>query len=285
MSALPLVTLTSTALGACVGATLALTGAGGAIIAVPLLMFGLRLSVIEAAPIGLLAVASSALLGAVLGLRAGIVRYRAAGLIAVAGMLMTPAGLWVARRVPNTPLTVLFAAVLAYVAVQMYRRAAGVPAPAAVASGSGSSSGSASMSVPCRLDATCGRLIWTLPCARVLTMWGAAAGFLSGLLGVGGGFVIVPALRRSTDLPMQSIVASSLGVIALVSMTGVMSAAWQGHMDWPVALPFAAGAVGAMLIGREFAKRLSGPKLQQGFAVIAGAIAVGLIVKVALIVV
>jgi uncharacterized membrane protein YfcA len=57
------VTLTSTALGACVGATLSLTGAGGAIIAVPLLMFGVQLSVLQAAPIGLLAVASSAALG------------------------------------------------------------------------------------------------------------------------------------------------------------------------------------------------------------------------------
>jgi uncharacterized protein len=271
MSALPFVTLTSTALGACVGATLALTGAGGAIIAVPLLMFGLQLSVIEAAPIGLLAVASSAMLGAFLGLRAGIVRYRAAGLIAAAGMLMTPAGLWAARHMPNTPLTVLFAGVLACVAVQMYRRA----------SGSHGASSSAQF-VPCRLDTACGRLVWTLPCARVLAMWGAVAGFLSGLLGVGGGFVIVPALKRSTDLPMQTIVASSLGVIALVSMTGVVSSALQGHMDWPIALPFAVGAVCAMLIGRAFARRMSGPRLQQGFAVIAGLIAFGLLARVAL---
>jgi uncharacterized protein len=269
MNALSFVTMASTVLGACVGATLALTGAGGAIIAVPLLMFGLHLSVIQAAPIGLLAVASSAAFGAILGLRAGIVRYRAAGLIAAAGMLMTPAGLWAARRVPNTPLTILFAVVLAYVAVQMHRRASTSHRPS-----------SSLTSVPCRLDSACGRLIWTLPCARVLAMWGALAGFLSGLLGVGGGFVIVPALRRSTDLPMQSIVASSLAVIALVSLTGVASSAIQGHMDWPVAIPFATGAVCAMLIGRAFARRLSGPRLQQGFAVIAGIIAFGLVIKV-----
>jgi len=65
--------LTSAALGACAGATLALTGAGGASVAVPLPMVGLPLSVIQAAPIGLLAVASSAALGAFLGLRSGIV--------------------------------------------------------------------------------------------------------------------------------------------------------------------------------------------------------------------
>lgn len=271
MSALSFIVLTSVVLGACVGATLALTGAGGSIIAVPLLMFGLRLSVVEAAPIGLLAVASSAMLGTFLGLRAGIVRYRAAGLIAAAGMLMVPAGLWAARHVPNTPLTVLFACVLAYVAVQMYRRASGSYAAPASAS-----------FVPCRLDTTCGRLIWTLPCARVLAMWGALAGFLSGLLGVGGGFVIVPALKRSTDLPMQTIVASSLGVVALVSVSGVVSSTLLGHMNWAIAIPFAAGAVGAMLIGRRFAAHLSSSRLQQGFAVIAGVIAFGLVVKVLL---
>jgi uncharacterized protein len=113
-------------------------------------------------------------------------------------------------------------------------------------------------------------------------MWGALAGFLSGLLGVGGGFVIVPALKRSTDLPMQTIVASSLGVVALVSVSGVVSSTLLGHMNWAIAIPFATGAVGAMLIGRRFAAHLSSSKLQQGFAVIAGVIAFGLVVKVLL---
>ena len=62
-------------LGAIIGAILALTGAGGGILAVPLLVFGLGLSMVEAAPIGLLAVGLAASVGAVLGLRQGIVRY------------------------------------------------------------------------------------------------------------------------------------------------------------------------------------------------------------------
>ena len=68
----------SMALGGCVGLILGLTGAGGAIMAVPLLVFGLHLQVAQAAPIALLAVGLSAALGAVLGLRKGQVRYRAA---------------------------------------------------------------------------------------------------------------------------------------------------------------------------------------------------------------
>ncbi|TPQ31056.1 hypothetical protein C2U69_29725, partial [Cupriavidus pinatubonensis] len=65
---------TSAALGAVVGLILALTGAGGAILAVPLLLFVLHLSVAEAAPVALLAVGLSAAVGALLGLRAGVVR-------------------------------------------------------------------------------------------------------------------------------------------------------------------------------------------------------------------
>ncbi|EKS72683.1 hypothetical protein BURK_004502 [Burkholderia sp. SJ98] len=71
----------SALLGAIVGIILALAGAGGAILAVPLLLFGLHLGVAEAAPVGLLAVGVSAALGAILGLRARLVRYRAAMLM------------------------------------------------------------------------------------------------------------------------------------------------------------------------------------------------------------
>jgi uncharacterized membrane protein YfcA len=90
--------LTALVLGGVVGLILALTGAGGGILAVPLLVFGAGATVAEAAPVGLMAVGMAATLGAVLGLRAGNVRYRAALLIAATGMLLSPAGLWIARR-------------------------------------------------------------------------------------------------------------------------------------------------------------------------------------------
>src|SRR5665647_2163340 len=69
------------ALGAIIGAMLALTGAGGGVLAIPLLVFGLHLPVQQAAPVGLVAVGLAAAFGAALGLRQRIVRYRAAGLI------------------------------------------------------------------------------------------------------------------------------------------------------------------------------------------------------------
>src|ERR1700742_3895004 len=93
-------------LGVVVGLILALTGAGGGILAVPLLVFGAGLNVAQAAPIGLTAVGMAAALGAVLGLKAGIVRYKAALMTAAAGMLCAPPGLWLAHRIDNRWLTV-----------------------------------------------------------------------------------------------------------------------------------------------------------------------------------
>ena len=261
-------------LGSFVGITLALTGAGGAIIAVPLLIFGLHLAVAEAAPIALLAVSLSAAIGAMLALKLGKVRYRAAGFIAISGILTTPIGIWVAHRLPNAPLTLLFAVVLAYVAVRMFRQS--------MTDISAKAEELRPAATPCQLDTAIGRLIWTKPCTRALAISGAFAGFLSGLLGVGGGFVVVPALRKATNLSMQSILATSLAVIALISATGVAAAVFIGGMNWSIGFPFAGGAVAGMLAGGMFAKHFSGPKLQQSFAVLAFCVAIGMAVKVIL---
>ena len=102
--------LTVAGLGLIVGIVLALTGAGGGILAVPLLIFGVGLGVAQAAPTGLLAVGMAAALGAGVGLKAGTVRYKAALLIAAVGMLFSPLGIWLANRINRVK--VLFGFVL-----------------------------------------------------------------------------------------------------------------------------------------------------------------------------
>ena len=258
------------ALGALVGLLLALTGAGGGILAVPLLVFALHLGMAEAAPIGLLAVGLAAAMSAALGLRDGVVRYRAALLMGGLAMVLAPLGVAAAQRVPNAPLTIAFAAVLALSAWRMWQR--GVQAIHARAS-------AARAVLPCVLDARDGRLVWTRPCAQALALTGVAAGLLSGLLGVGGGFVIVPALTRFTELSARSVVATSLAVIALASISGVGAAAWHGAIAWDIALPFAIGSVAASLLARVIAARVAGPRLQQGFAVISAGVAVLLLAR------
>lgn len=266
------VTLLSAGLGSVVGLILALTGAGGGILAVPLLVFGLHLSIMQAAPVGLIAVGAASAFGAVLGLREGVVRYRAAAVIGFTGMALAPFGVRLARVIPNAPLMVAFSLVLALVAWRMFNQAQRIP--------SGQTESVQEQSkLPCVLNPAEGRLIWTLPCAWALAGTGAVSGILSGLLGVGGGFVIVPSLNRFTNLQMRSIFATSLAVISLVSVGGIAAAAWQGSIAWNIAAPFAAGAIVALLLGRRVAARLAGARLQQAFAVTSGVVSLLLLTR------
>lgn len=257
----------SALLGSVVGIVLGLTGAGGAIIAVPLLIFGLNLVIADAAPIALFGVGFSAAMGALLALKRGKVRYRAASLLALAGLAASPLGVLLAQKIPNAPLTLLFAIVLGYAAFHTFRKSMKDSAEYAEHS-----------SAFCQLGPG-ERLIWTWACARRIAIAGVSAGFLSGLLGVGGGFIIVPSLQKITNLHMQSIMPTSLAVIALISLTGVISAMAMRGIDWGVALPFAFGAGAGMLLVGAFANRFTGPRLQQGFAVLAGCVSIGMIVR------
>ena len=238
-----------TMLGSVIGLVLAFTGAGGGILSVPLLVFGLHLSVQQAAPIGMLAVFAAALLGALLAWREAMVRYRAAALMGTAGMVMAPVGVVLAQHIPNRPLIVAFSCVLLYSAWRSLTAPATTQAQA-----------------PCVVNAVDQRLVWTRPCAQVLASTGLLSGLLSGLLGVGGGFVIVPALSRYTTLTIRAVHATSLAVMALVSLSGVISATAHGVMNWDIALPFAAGAILALLVGRQLASKVQPQRLQQAFA-------------------
>lgn len=264
--------LISLGLGLVVGLLLALTGAGGGILAVPLLIFGAGLSVAEAGPIALLAVGLAAALGTGLGLKAGTVRYKAALLMAGSGMLLSPLGAWLARRMDNRWLGLLFAVVLLFVAYRTFQRAQ-------TEADSHAMQASHHLAPPCIRDVDSGRFVWTTRCAQALALSGSLAGLLSGLLGVGGGFVLVPALQRATDLAMQSVVATSLAVIALVSVSGVLFLALTGHLNWAIAVPFCGAALAGMMGGRLLAGRLAGPQLQKGFAAVSALVALAMLVK------
>jgi len=259
--------VTALALGVAVGLVLALTGAGGGVLSVPLLVFGLHLSVQQAAPVGLLAVGIASALGAYLGLRQGMVRYRAAFLVGVTGMLFAPLGVTLAQHLPNRPLLVVFACVLAYIAWRTLK-------PVAPDSGH-------SEAVPCKVNPLDHRLSWTWPCARALAGTGAVSGLMSGLLGVGGGFVIIPALVKYTDIELRSIQLTSLAIIALVSVSSVGTAALQGSLPWHIVQPFTLGTVLALLVGQQVAKKLEAKSLQRAFAWLCVAVALLMLARAA----
>jgi uncharacterized membrane protein YfcA len=250
--------LIAPALGVFVGILMGLTGAGGGILSVPLLVFAFHMPISQAGPIALTAVALSAGLGAAIGLSSKVLRYKAAVFMAIFGLILSPLGLWVAQRAPNTPMLLIFSGVLIYVSSKMFIQATQTIA------------GKAPKLIkppPCQLDMSIGKLIWTVPCARSLMLAGACAGFLSGLLGVGGGFIIVPSLKKFTDLPMKAIVATSLGVLAIVSGGGAAISLLSGTLDFTIAAPFAIGSLAGLLIGKVLEKNISGPRVQQIFSV------------------
>src|SRR5260370_12295408 len=158
-------------LGLFVGLTLGLTGAGGAIIAVPLLIFALNWDVARSAPVALVAVAASAALGTVLGLRQGCVRYRSAVVMAATGAVTTPLGLFIAQRLPAASLSFLFALVLFYVAWRMYNRTRHSATAWHVAR--------TAKGALCQLNIATGRVVWTAPCARARDRSRLASGFFS----------------------------------------------------------------------------------------------------------
>ena len=259
-------------LGVLVGLLLGLTGAGGGILAIPALTLGLGWTLLEATPVALLAVGMAAAVGALDGLRKGLVRYKAAGLMAGAGWLASPVGLYLAKLLPAAALMTLFAVIMMFVSRRMFRQAV-----------DGCSEIDAAHVKNCRINPDTGRLVWDTKCSTTLACIGAVSGLLTGLLGVGGGFLIVPAFRRFSDVPMHGIVATSLMVVALVSLGTLAHLLYQGVSLSGEASVFIGATLAGMIVGRLIAPNVSGKRMQQGFAVVCAIVSVLMLVKVALI--
>ena len=181
---------------------------------------------------------------------------------------MAPLGIWLARTVDTRLMSLLFAGVLVWVAFktiyEIYWQHSKVqlePAP------------------PCVRNHLSGRFIWTNSCARALSLSGAIAGIMSGLLGVGGGFVMVPALQKYTDLATHSIVPTSLAVISLVSLASVATSFTAGNFDLELALPFAAGSIAGMGAASLLRPRIAQKYLKTAFGLICFVVAVAMIIK------
>ncbi|MGE0606783.1 MAG: sulfite exporter TauE/SafE family protein [Pirellulales bacterium] len=248
--------------GLVVGLSLGLTGGGGAIFAVPLLVFGLHLPPREAVGVSLAAVGATALVGFLHQWRLGQVEIRTGWLFAVAGMLGAPLGSWISRYIPESLLLLLFAGLMVLVAVRVWRQAARPAAGDLDCNSSEHNDGPT-----CQRD-TDGTLILTSRCAVLLLVVGSITGVLSGMFGVGGGFVIVPALVLFSGMSIHRAVGTSLMVIALVSVAGVTSQVWAGSR-LPSALTawFVGGGIAGLFVGQAISHRISGATLQRVFAV------------------
>ena len=266
------------AYGAVVGFSLGLTGGGGSIFAVPLLVYGLGVRPREATGVSLAAVGATALVGGLRRLARGEIEVRTGLLFAVAGMIGAPGGTWLGSQLPDVLLLILFALLMVAVAVRMWVQAERRPADAqAIRATSGAVADAQGPS--CRRDPS-GKLHLTSRCFAVLLISGVVAGVLSGLFGVGGGFVIVPALVLVTGMGIHRAVATSLLVIALISTSGVASSIVAGR-PLPLALAglFLAGGIGGMEMGTLASRRLGGAGLQKLFASAMVAVAIFIVIK------
>lgn len=258
--------------GTLIGIILGLTGAGGGILAIPALVIGLGWTMTQSTPVALLAVSAAAAVGAVDGLRKGLVRYRAAVLMALLGAAFSPLGVYVAHSLPNAVLISLFSGVMVIVAIRMARQACSNPPGHACDE-------QLWQHKNCMLNPQTGRLSWTLKCSTTLAAVGSVSGLLTGMLGVGGGFLIVPAFQQLSDIKMHGIVATSLMAIALISATAVAGALHAGAHITVTGGVFIAASVGGMLLGRMLSPRIPAKAIQLGFSMVCMVVACYLMLK------
>ena len=242
------VLLPGLAVGAVVGAVVGLVGAGGAIIAVPALVYLVGLDPDDAVPTSLIVVGLSSLAGLLPRLRTGI-DWKLVAILGVAGFPASWAGAAVGKLLAPDVLMLLFAAIMVVAGLRMLLSGRAEQHP----------SGSAD------------RQPGTVPKALAV---GLAVGFLTGLLGVGGGFLLIPALTLFLRLPMQQAVGTSLAVIAVNSASGLSAHLAGLAIDWTLTLSFAAVAVAASLAAARFSRRLDDRLVSRGFAVLVLLIAV-----------
>ncbi|TCB34966.1 sulfite exporter TauE/SafE family protein [Acinetobacter sp. ANC 4910] len=249
--------------GLAIGCLLGMTGAGGGILAVPALMASQGWSVAQAAPVGLLAVTLSAFVGTIQGFFKKIVRYRAAIWIAVISIPSARYGVQLSNIISPVWLSIAFSLVMLVVAYRVFfNKVNDMENP------------------PCKVNKSTGRLIWNVRTASVLGFIGVVAGLLTGLLGVGGGFVIVPALRKATDLDMNSIVATSLMIIFLIGGVSISIHVLDGF-QYPISISvtFVIACIVGMLLGRKATNLVPSSIIQKIFAITVIVVAISMLVK------
>lgn len=237
--------------GAVIGVLLGLLGGGGSILAVPVLVFALGLGMEQAIPISLVVVGAASAMGAIPKLRARQVEWRLAGVFAATGIPATFAGSAVGLLLPESVLLVGFAAVMIAAGARMLADR-GDTGTACSTAGSG--------------------INWRRCASRSIPA-GLAVGFMTGLFGVGGGFLIIPVLVLMLGIEMSVAVGTSLVIIVANSAAGLVSHLSGTSIDWAVTAAFAGTAIVGSVLAGHFGTRVNTARLQHWFAYLVFAVA------------
>lgn len=257
-----LVTAIAIASGILVGFSLGLTGSGGSLFAIPLLLFVVGMEMQDAVPISMLVVGVTALLGALSAFNNHLLIARPTLVFGVAGILFAPLGLKLGMVTPELIRVLGFAALAIVMGLRMAWQSRYSETARMVRAGP-ELEGSAGV---CRFSPD-GEMRFSVPCALVLFAAGAIVGVLSGFFGVGGGFLIVPVLMYVIRMDLQYAVGSSLAIIAMIGITGGAINAISIVIAQPSALLFGVGSMLGMLLGRAVSSYLAGPVLYRIFAI------------------
>jgi uncharacterized membrane protein YfcA len=225
------------ALSGLVGVSLGLLGGGGTILMVPVLLYAAALPTKVAIAMSLLVVSATSAAGLVSHARAGYVRWGTGLLFAAAAMVGAFGGGWAARFVPSWLLLVGFGLMMLFTAVTMLR---GGPEP---------EQHEGTRRVP-----------------ALIALDGISVGAVTGLVGAGGGFLVVPALVVLGGLKMRDAIGTSLLVVSLKSMAGFAGYASHVSIDYGLASQVIAAAVVGALVGAAVGRRISPAMLRTGFA-------------------
>jgi len=246
------VLLLALAAGAVVGLALGALGGGGSVLAVPALIYLLGFTPVAATTASLVIVTVTSGVALLAHARDGHIRWRMGLLFAAAGIGPAMLGGALAGRVPEAVLTAAFAVVAAVVASRMLRT--GPPA----------------------------RTLASVRPGRAAAA-GAGLGAVTGVLGVGGGFLAVPALVGALGLRMRAAVGTSLLVITVNSLAALVTRAGTvEELDWAVVGPFIGAAILGAWDGKRLAAKVSGRTLQRIFALALLAVAAFMLIDAVL---
>lgn len=245
-------TLSGFAAALLIGLSLGLIGGGGSILTVPVLVYLFGVEPVTATAYSLFIVGLTSAVGVFPKYKEGLVDVRTAlifGAPSIATVFLTRQ--WLVPTIPDTIwqtsgfvltksvlLMLLFAVLMVAASVSMIRdqKATKEAAPS--------------------------ELSFNYP---LILIEGAIVGVLTGLVGAGGGFLIIPALVLLTKLPMKKAVGTSLLIIAAKSLIGFTSDASQQAMDWTLLLSITSLAVAGIFAGNALSKKIEGAKLKKGF--------------------
>ncbi|MEO9601340.1 sulfite exporter TauE/SafE family protein [Parasphingorhabdus sp.] len=224
--------------GGLVGIILGLVGGGGSILAVPLLIFLVGVSSTHVAiGTGAVAVAVNAFAGLWGQARAGMIKWPCALVFSAAGAVGAAIGAYGGKSVDGDQLLILFGLLMIVVAIATYLRRNKI----------------ADLDV--RLSR--GSAPKLLP---PIVGGGLLVGLAAGFFGIGGGFLIVPALMAATGMSMRQAVGTSLVVVTVLGATTALSYAMSGLVDWKLSLLLITGGVAGAWLGLFLGKRLANRK-------------------------